>query len=153
MRFINKLVPIVVLIMLVNTGCASNVSSDVYSRRQTMQAQQVELGTVVATRKVQIEGSQSGVGTVGGAAVGAIAGSAIGGGRGSAIASVLGGIGGLILGSKMEEGVTQTEGQELTIKLETGNTIAIVQAAGEQPFQVGERVRVLSSRDETRVVR
>jgi outer membrane lipoprotein SlyB len=118
-----------------------------------MQAQQVELGTVVAVRKVQIEGSQSGVGTVGGAAVGAIAGSAIGGGRGSAIASVLGGIGGLVLGSKMEEGVTQTEGQELTVKLETGNTIAVVQAAGEQPLQVGERVRVLSSRDETRVVR
>ena len=45
----------------------------------------------------------------------------------------------------IEERVTRQEGLQITVDLEEGSTVAIVQAA-DQPFAVGERVKVLRGR-------
>lgn len=133
------------------TGCIpSSRSGAVYSRHQARQVQEVELGVLEAVRPVQIEGVQSGVGSIGGAIVGAIAGSEVGGGKGSAIASTIGTIAGGVLGSALEEGATRKQALELTVRLDSGRIISVVQEA-DVPFQQGERVRVLSSVDSTRV--
>lgn len=132
------------------TACATSNSGAVYSREQARQVQQVQMGVVMNVQPVRIEGTKSPLGALGGAAIGGIAGSTIGGGRGSDIAAVLGGIGGWIIGASAEEAITQKEGLELTVKLDSGTMIAVVQEA-DTVFNVGDRVRILTSPDATRV--
>ena len=104
-------------------------------------------------RPVKLEGTESGVGTMSGAAVGGIAGSTVGGGRGSAIAAVIGAVAGGIAGAAIEDSTTRRTGIEVTVKLDSGQYIAVVQEDGGENFQLGERVRVLDGRGTTRVSR
>ena len=135
------------------TGCASSTSGQVYSRGQVRQSQTVQMGTVESVRPVQIEGTKSGVGAVGGAVAGGFAGSTIGGGRGSTLAAVGGALAGAAAGSYAEEKMTNANGLEITVKLDSGGLIAVVQEA-DHPFYPGDRVRVLTAGDgSTRVTR
>ena len=131
-------------------GCASSKSGDVYTRDEARHMQNVQIGTVEGSRPVKIEGTKSGIGTGAGAVVGGIAGSSTGQGKGSAIGSVLGAVAGGVVGAAAEEGFTRTDGVEITVRLENGRLISVVQAGKEQ-FQPGDRVRVLEGGDETRV--
>ena len=130
-------------------GCASQ-SGSTYSRSQTRGEMHVRMGVVESVRQVAIEGTQSGVGTVAGGVVGGIAGSNVGQGRGSTIGSVLGAVLGGVAGNAIEEKTTKKDGLEITIKLDSGQFIAVTQEADEQ-FRAGERVRVLSGSGTTRV--
>jgi len=147
-----KIVTVIFTLILFGGCMPSSKSGAVYSRDQARQVQQVEPGIVQAVRNVQIEGQQTPVGSLGGAVIGGIAGSSVGGGRGSAIATTAGAIAGGLLGSAIEEGSTRKAALEITVKLDSGRSVAIVQEA-DVPFQVGERVRVLSNPVETRVSR
>jgi outer membrane lipoprotein SlyB len=122
------------------------MSGNVYSRDQARTVHDVYDGTVIYVRPVQIEGTKSGLGTIAGGALGAVVGHTIGGGTGKAVATVAGGVAGAVAGSAVEEGVTRQNGLEITVELENGDTIAIVQAADEQ-FDVGDQVRVLMRPD------
>ncbi len=144
-----KLLTLLTTVVLL-TACATSNSGSVYSREQARQTHQVQLGVIAGVRPVTIEGTKSPIGAIGGAAIGGIAGSSIGGGRGSDIMAVLGGIGGWIMGASIEEAVTQENGVELTVKLDNGTMIAVVQEA-EEAFAVGERVQVLTGAGATRV--
>lgn len=134
-------------------GCASSKSGDVYTRDQARQEQTVRMGVVESVRGVQLEGTKSPVGTIAGAAVGGIAGSTIGHGKGSAVAAVIGAVAGGLAGSAIEEGATRSEAMEITVKLDNGQLISIVQAGDPLEFRAGDRVRVLSGRGDTRVTR
>lgn len=127
-------------------GCAASQSGSAYSRTQTRQVQEVQMGTVESVRQVQIEGTKTPVGTVAGAAVGGIAGSSIGGGKGQAVGAIVGAVGGGLAGAAIEEGVTRKPGLEITIRLDGGRTIAVTQEADEH-FAPGERVRILTGGD------
>jgi outer membrane lipoprotein SlyB len=131
-------------------ACASSNSGSVYSRDEARKVQTVKTGVVESVRVVKLEGTKSPVGTIAGGAVGGIAGSSIGGGRGSAIAAVIGAVAGGLAGSALEEGVTRKDGVELTVKLDGGGLIAIVQEADEV-FLAGEKVRILESGGVSRV--
>ena len=131
-------------------GCASSKSGDTYSRDEARRVQHVQMGTVEGSRPVRIEGTKSGIGTGAGAVVGGIAGSSTGEGKGSAIGSVLGAVAGGVVGAAAEEGFTREDGVEITIRLESGRLISVVQAGKEQ-FQPGDRVRILEGGGETRV--
>jgi outer membrane lipoprotein SlyB len=133
-------------------GCASSNSGDVYSRNQARTAQTVQMGTVEFVRNVQIEGTKSGVGAVGGGVAGGLIGSTIGGGKGSVLAAVGGAALGAVGGAVAEEKITKKGGLEITVKLDSGSTIAVVQEA-DVLFSVGDRVRVLTSGGTTRVVK
>ncbi|MBI9020656.1 MAG: glycine zipper 2TM domain-containing protein [Verrucomicrobia bacterium] len=128
------------------TGCASSKSGEVYSRDQARQAQTVQLGTVEFVKEVQVEGSRSGVGAAAGGIIGGVAGSTIGGGKGSTLAALGGAIGGAVIGNVAEEKITDFDGLEITVKLDSGNVLAVVQK-NDVLFAVGERVRVLTGRD------
>jgi outer membrane lipoprotein SlyB len=110
----------------------------------------VRMGIVDSVRNVLIEGTQSGVGAVAGGVVGGVAGSNVGQGRGSTVGSVLGAVLGGVAGQAIEEKVSKKDGLEITIKLDSGQIIAVTQEADEQ-FHAGERVRVLSGSGVTRV--
>lgn len=140
-----------VLLFVLFAGCAASNSGDVYRRDQTRQAQTVKMGVVESVRMVKIEGTKSHVGTVAGAVVGGVAGSTVGEGKGSIIGAVVGAVAGGLAGSAIEEGVTRKDGLEITVKLDNGTMLAIVQEAAGETFHPGERIRVLEGGGETRV--
>lgn len=133
---------------LLMSGCASSRSGEVYSREQARRAQTVRLGTVEFVKEVKIEGTKSGLGTTAGGIAGGVAGSTIGGGRGSTLAALGGAIAGAIAGTAAEEGLTRRDGLEITVRLDSGGVIAVVQEA-DVLFAAGDRVRVLTGPDGT----
>lgn len=125
------------------TGCASSTAGNVYSRDEARRAQVVKFGTIEAIQPVTIEGGQSYIGTVTGAVLGGLAGSTVGGGTGQKAATVAGAVGGGLAGSAAEKGLTKADGLEITVRLDNGNVMAIVQEDSEQQFAPGQRVRVV----------
>ncbi len=134
-------------------GCANkSASSNVYSYGQAQREQIVRMGTVVSTRAIVIQNEQSsGVGTVAGGALGGVAGSSIGGGRGQILATIGGALLGGLAGTAVENQTGKTQGLEVTVRLDNGETRVIAQAADIQ-FTSGQRVRLLSGNGPTRVV-
>lgn len=124
------------------SGCAPSLSARSYSRYQVGEAQSVRLGYVESVRQVMIEGTQSGVGTMTGAALGGLAGSNIGKGQGEVAGAIGGAVLGGILGTAVEENATRQPGLEITVRLDSGRMLAVTQPADE-PFYPGDRVRVL----------
>ncbi len=133
-------------------ACASGKSGDVYSRDQVRQVQTYKVGVIESLRDVRIEGTQSQVGTTAGTLVGAIAGSGTSQGKTGQVASVLGAVVGGMVGAATEEAYTRENGLEISIKLEDGTHISVVQAkSSDETFKVGEKVRVIESAGVTRV--
>jgi outer membrane lipoprotein SlyB len=147
-----KLVTLGLLTALTLGGCASGLGSNDYSRNQARTVQQVQTGVVVEVRNVNIEGTKTPIGLGAGAVVGGLAGSQLGRGNGSIAGAVLGAVAGGFAGSAVEEGVTRQKGLEITIRLDSGRTIAVTQGA-DKYFRPGDRVRVLSEGGTTRVTR
>lgn len=140
-----------ILIPAVLTGCASGRGSDDYERGEARRVYEVKTGVVENVRLVKMEGTDSGVGTVAGGAIGGIAGSELGRGKGSAVGAVLGALVGGIAGSAAEEGVTRKPALEITVRIDFGRTIAIVQEDTGEQFSRGDRVRILESGGQARV--
>jgi outer membrane lipoprotein SlyB len=150
MRYIKTCLAAAAMATLV-TGCAGLGSSS-YSREQARREQTVRLGYVESVREVQLEGTRSGAGAVGGAVLGGVGGRAIGRGTGSTVASVLGAVAGGVAGHVAEQNVTAKRGVEVTVKLDNGQMVAIMQEADET-FRPGDRVRILSDGATSRVTR
>lgn len=148
MRYISLL--ILMLSVSVMTGCASSNSGSVYSRDEARTPAKVTMGTVTSVRNVKIEGTQSGVGTVAGAVVGGLAGSTIGHNKGSIAGAVIGAVAGGLLGNVIEDKTTAENAIELTVKLDRGGLISIVQSTDEL-FNVGDYVRILEQGSVTRI--
>ena len=146
---ISKLL-VVLALSILTVACASSNSGSVYKRDDARKVQTVKTGVVESVRSVKLEGTKSPVGTIAGGAVGGIAGSSIGGGRGSAIAAVIGAVAGGLAGSALEEGVTRKDALEITVKLDGGALVAIVQEADEE-FKPGDKVRIVENADTSRV--
>ena len=133
-------------------GCASSLSGDTYSRDEARSVQTVRMGTIESLRPVRIEGTKTPIGAGAGAVVGGVAGSGVGSGRGSTVAAVIGAVAGGLLGAAAEEGLTRTQGVEITVREDDGTMRAYVQEVEEnQIFRVGERVRILSVNGTSRV--
>ena len=147
-----RLLVTIVMVVLVSAGCASSRSGDVYSREQARREMHVRHGVIESIRDVQLEGTDSGTGTLAGAAIGGVAGSGLGGGRGHIVGAILGAVIGGLAGSAIEENATAKTAQEITVRLDNGQMIAIVQEMAEH-FRPGDRVRVLSRNGSTRVTR
>lgn len=134
-------------------GCASSKSSSVYTRDQARQEMTVRTGVIESIREVTMEGTKTGTGTMAGAAVGGVAGSNVGGGKGQIVGAILGAVLGGVTGNAIENEATRKQAMELTVRLDSGQTIAVVQEGDPREFRNGDRVRVLSNRGETRVSR
>ena len=138
------------VVLLGLSACAGSQSGSAYSRSQTRGEMLVRMGVVESVRTVTIEGTQSGVGVVAGGVLGGIAGSNVGQGSGATAGAVLGAVLGGLAGQAIEEQGSKKAGLEITIKLDSGQIIAVTQEADEQ-FHPGERVRILSGDGVTRV--
>jgi outer membrane lipoprotein SlyB len=141
------------LLVTVLAGCAApGLGGGAYSREQARREQTVRMGYVESVREVKLEGTRSGVGPAAGAVAGGIAGSSIGSGRGAALGTVAGAVIGGLAGQAAEQGVTTKRGVEVTVKLDNGQMVAIMQEADET-FRPGDRVRILSDGATSRVTR
>ena len=139
------LVPAVAL----TAACASYGPQD-YSASEAGSVETVQYGNVVSVRPVHIDGDQAPVGTLAGAAVGGLLGSTVGHGSGSAAAAILGAVGGGLAGNALEHNATAQNGEEVVVRLDNGQTIAVVQG-GWQDFAAGQRVQVVTGRGGSRV--
>ena len=134
-----------ILLLALVSGCASGgyptVSSSTAGTTQT-----IDLGTVIATRPVKIEGESSQLGLYGGGIMGSAVGSTVGKGGGKVLASAGGAVVGAVVGQKIEKALTAQIAQEMTIELDDGRTIVVVQKLQEPEFHSGDRVSVLETR-------
>jgi len=139
--------------MMALTGCATSLSGDVYSRDEARRTQQVEYGRIDEVRPVIIEGTQTGAGSAAGAAIGAIAGSGVSSGdRESRIGAVLIGAAGAVVGNKAEEALTQAQGLEMILTLDSGRVLSVVQeVASVDEFVPGQRIKLIGSGKNSRV--
>ena len=142
---------LLLLIPVALAGCASGKGSDDYVRGEARRAYEVKMGVVEHVRTVKLEGTASGVGTAAGGAIGGIAGSSTGSGKGSAVGAILGAVVGGLAGAATEEVATRKAGQEITVRLDSGRTIAVVQEDTGEKFAPGERIRLLESGGQARV--
>ncbi|WP_263145504.1 glycine zipper 2TM domain-containing protein [Pseudomonas sp. RIT-PI-AD] len=133
-------------------GCTSDLTGDSYSRDEARAVQTVRMGTIESLRPVKIEGTKTPIGAGAGAVIGGVGGSAVGGGRGSIVAAVIGAVAGGVLGAMSEEGLTRTQGVEITVREDDGSLRAYVQEVEpNQIFRVGERVRINTLNGTSRV--
>ncbi len=135
-------------VVVLAAGCAG----DGY-RTEPLPMEPERSGIVEAVRAVPI-GARGGsiAGTIVGGGVGAAAGSTVGSGRGSQAASVAGAVAGTIAGNMLAGSVSAREGVEITVRLDSGRQLLVVQATDES-FKPGDRVRVLSEGRAMRVTR
>lgn len=124
-------------------GCATTQTPQ---RAGTLQ--QIRYGEVVDTREVDVEGYSTRVGTWGGATVGRAVGITNGGDR--LIAGAIGGVAGALAGEALEKKARTKDGYEITVRMDDGSTIAVIQEADAGTFEAGERVKVaMGGRDGT----
>lgn len=150
-----KRLPAIVLALaaaLSLTACGGVHSGGSYSRSQAGEEQHVSRGTIVSMRDVQVDGTSSGIGQLGGGVLGGVGGSMIGGGTRAHIAgAVVGAVAGAVLGGVAEKQVTKATATEFTVREESGLVIAVVQA-NDEGLREGDRVVVLRG-SKTRVIR
>jgi outer membrane lipoprotein SlyB len=133
-------------------GC-STTSPDVISRQDANRMSTVVDATVLSTRPVKVDGSQSGIGGTAGAVIGGVAGSSVGGRRESVAVGVLGAVAGAALGNMIERSATTEEALEVMVQLRNGERRAIVQAKGQEDFKAGDNVIIVTTGGKVRVTR
>lgn len=125
-------------------GCAntSTLSGDVYSASEAKQVRTVTYGTIVSVRQVQIQAGDDNnvIGTLGGAVLGGFLGNTIGGGTGRSLATAAGAVAGGVAGQSVQGAMNRTQGVELEIRKDDGETIMVVQKQGDTRFSAGQRV-------------
>ena len=124
----------VVVSSLVFSGCATN-EGPTYDGKSYSQIKKYEIGVVLEDRPVVI--SDDGNGKFFGALVGAVLGSTVGSGNGRTLATLGGGLAGYYAGNE----IGKANGDELTVKLDTGEHIVII-VKGKH-FVVGDRVKII----------
>ena len=87
----------------------------------------------------------AGAGAIGGAVLGGFLGNTIGGGTGRSLATAAGAVAGGVAGQGVQGAMNKTQGVELEIRKDDGNTILVVQKQGTTPFSVGQRVAIAGS--------
>lgn len=131
-------------------GCAYHAGSRDYRGYEARGEQAVRFGVVETVREVRVHPRDTGVGSSAGAFLGGVAGSHAGRGSGNIVGFIGGAIIGSIVGHNVEQAANELRGLEVTVLLDSGQYIAIVQGADEA-FRAGDRVRVLAGRNSTRV--
>lgn len=141
------------VLMLVLAGCASS-SPDVIQRGDAQRLSTVVDAVVLSVRTVTVEGNQSGVGATTGGVVGGIAGYGAGSGQREAqIIGILGAAAGAVAGNVIERAGTREEAYEILVQLKNGERRALVQAKGEEVFQPGDAVILITTSGKVRVAK
>ena len=130
-------------------GCVNNdsLSGDVYTASEAKQVQNVTYGTIISARPVKIQGGDDNnvIGALGGAVLGGFLGNTVGGGTGRSLATAAGAVAGGVAGQGVQGALNRTQGVELEIRKDDGNTIVVVQKQGNTRYYAGQRVMLASN--------
>lgn len=141
-----------VLVCLCLAGCADNLSGDVYSRDEARTPLAVNYGTVQSVRPVVLEGERGFLGEGGGAVIGGMAGNTVGSGSGRGLATAVGAVAGAVVGGMTQEKMTRAQGAEITVQMDDGSSMAVVQEVQHiNEFVAGQRIRLTAGNGKTRV--
>lgn len=156
-------------ISLLAWGCASSpTSASKYPVTHAGAIQRVEEGTVVGVRQVKIDGVATNMGRLVGAGIGGAVGAlavpvksevAIQQTSPNSVsiyetsnrhenqaAMAVGGAVGMVVGQKVEKALSAKKAQELTIAMDSGETVLVVQEYREPAFYENERVKLYTTR-------
>lgn len=140
---------VVALAGITLAGCVNDntLSGDVYSASEAKQIQTVTYGTLVSVRPVQIQGGDDSnvIGAIGGAVLGGFLGNTVGGGAGRSLATAAGAVAGGVAGQGVQGSLNKSQGVELEIRKDDGNTIMVVQKQAASRYAVGQRVSMASN--------
>ena len=149
----SKLITSLTLVAALVLSACSTTSPDVIQRGDAQRLSQVQDATVLSSRPVVVDGSQSGIGGVAGGVTGAIAGGSVGGRREGQVVGVLGAVAGAVIGNAIERSTTREEALEIIVQLRNGERRAIIQAKGAEAFNSGDPVVLVTTGGKTRVTR
>lgn len=137
------------VVALLLTGCASD-QRGIGSGAADAPKEVVKLGVIESVTPIELDASSGGGASVGGV-FGQVGGASTGGGRGSNVGIILGGVIGGTLGH--QAGIATKPGLEIWVKLdgEEGKSTYVMQPGTPDAFKIGDRVRVVSKKGETRV--
>jgi outer membrane lipoprotein SlyB len=135
--------------LALTAGCSTFGPQD-YDYSEARSVQSVAYGTVESVRPVRVDEDHAGVGTAAGAVLGGLLGSTLFHGAGAVASTVVGAVAGGVGGNALEHEATARNGDEIVVRLDRGRTIAVVQG-GFRDFEAGQRVRVLTGSEGTRV--
>ena len=133
-------------ILAVGAGCVSKSNLPVYDSGQVGSAITSQRGEIISVRDVLIKAPSQSAGNTGmGARIGSAAGrSGILGGP-SAIVGAVGAVVGEAAGAVVGAAADNKMGEEITVLVEGGQTITIVQERGDgPPLATGEKVRLVT---------
>jgi outer membrane lipoprotein SlyB len=134
-----------ILSLLLVQGCAKSLEGDVYSRDEAQRTLQVQWATITATKPIVIEGDRSQSGKMAGGIIGGAAGYGVTDSSTRALTTAIGAVAGAIAGQIAEEKMTRAQGMEITLQLENGENIIIVQEVNDvNDFAAGDRVKLVS---------
>lgn len=102
-----------------------------------------DCGRIESIQRIVHEGEGSGVGAVAGGVLGGTLGNGIGQKNGRAIATVVGLVGGAMLGNHIEKSQKQSVSYQTTVRFEDGTT-RVFNSPYEQGFREGQNVRVVN---------
>jgi len=151
-RIVMKYLPLIAALPLLFASCAQDtLTGDTYSRSEAGQAQTVKNGRITAIRYVKLEGGST-AGTVVGGLAGGLIGNEIGHGAGRTLATIGGAGVGAVAGSHAGQAIGSRQGIEIQVRLDEGGSLAVTQEVNpRESFEVGDRVRVLTGGNRTRV--
>ncbi|MBS0654848.1 MAG: hypothetical protein JSR46_03645 [Verrucomicrobia bacterium] len=128
------------------TGCARQISSDVYAADHVGEASSSYPGIIISARNITVQDKErlqeNGLGIVGGGIGGGLVGSQIGKGTGNNVAIIGGAIAGAVGGAFAEKALKTQDGVEYIVQLDNGELKTVVQ--GPQPsLDEGQAVYVI----------
>ncbi len=135
---------------LIFLGCESTSNHSRYPITSTGLAKELDRATVIDVREVVIDGTSSGIGSYGGGVAGGAIGGTVGADlSGTSLGAATGAAGGMITGAvvgpKIEKAMTSKRAQAITVQLDEGGTLVVVQELREPRFNIGDPVRVDSN--------
>lgn len=134
-----------VFLALLVGGCATQ-SYERVPRSTAGNVQRLDHGTVVSTRDIVIDGEGGYLGQVTGGVIGSAVGQTIGKGSGRVLATAGGAAVGSVVGSAVQKELTTKQAQELTIDMDGGEVVVVIQEIQQPRFIVGDRVDVMQTR-------
>jgi outer membrane lipoprotein SlyB len=140
-------------LMVAVLAACSTTSPDVVKPGDAQRLSQVEDAVVLNVRPVVVEGSQSGAGAATGAVIGGVGGASVGGSREQVVVGVIGAVVGGVVGNAVERFGTREDANEILLQMSNGQRRSIIQAKGNETFNPGDAVLLVTTGGKVRVMR
>ncbi len=140
------------------SGCAREISSNVYSEGHVGETSLSYQGVVISVRQVKVTNAERlqenqtgmGLGALAGGGLGGLLGSTMGKGTGNVLMTVagagLGAVAGGVGGAYAQQALSSQQGMEYVVKLTNGQIMTVVQGL-DAPLCAGQRVFIMVSYD------